>query len=211
MIIKILKLSIVAIILVLLAIFIANYLVENSTKNKVFNDVNKIPKNKVGLVLGTTKLLKGGWINVYFTYRINAVVELYNAKKIDFILVSGDNGSENYDEPTDFKNSLIEKGIPENKIFLDYAGFRTLDSVVRAKEVFGLTKITIISQKFHNQRAIYLAEKNGIEAVGYNATDIRGRYGLKVKLREYLARVKVFVDILFRVKPKFLGEKIEIK
>ena len=211
MIIKILKLSIVAIILVLLAIFVANYLVENSTKNKVFNDVNKIPKNKVGLVLGTTKLLKGGWINAYFTYRINAVVELYNAKKIDFVLVSGDNGSENYDEPTDFKNSLIEKGIPENKIFLDYAGFRTLDSVVRAKEVFGLTKITIISQKFHNQRAIYLAEKNGIEAIGYNATDIRGRYGLKVKLREYLARVKVFVDILFRVKPKFLGEKIEIK
>ena len=101
--------------------------------------------------------------------------------------------------------------MPENKIFLDYAGFRTLDSVVRSKEIFGLNSITIISQKFHNERAIYLAKNFKINAIAYNATDIQGRYGIKTKLREYIARTKASMDVLFNVQPKFLGEKIEIK
>ena len=150
-------------------------------------------------------------INLYFTFRINATVQLYNYGKIDFILISGDNGNKDYDEPTDFKNELIKKGIPEDKIFLDFAGFRTLDSVIRSREIFGQKSITIISQQFHNERAIYLAEKNGINAIGFNARDVSGKYGMKVQIREYLARTKVFIDILFGVKPKFLGDKIEIK
>ncbi len=101
-------------------------------------------------------------------------------------------------------------GVPENRIFLDYAGFRTLDSVVRAKLVFGLDSFTLISQEFHNERALYLATKNGINAVAYNAKDVSNRYRIKVKIREYFARTKVFIDILFKVKPKFLGPKIEI-
>jgi SanA protein len=83
--------------------------------------------------------------------------------------------------------------------------------VVRAKKIFGQTKLTIISQEFHNERAIYLAEKNGMEAVGFNAKDVGKRYGIKVKIREIFSRTKVFIDILFRVQPKFLGEAIEIK
>jgi SanA protein len=126
-------------------------------------------------------------------------------------VVSGDNGNKRYYEPTEFKNELIEQGIPKNKIFLDNAGFRTLDSVVRIKEIFGQNSVTIISQKFHNERAIYLAEHFNIKAIGFNTKDVFGRYGLKVQIREYLAKVKVFVDILFKVKPKFLGDKIEIK
>ena len=126
-------------------------------------------------------------------------------------MVSGDNGKNNYDEPTDFKNELIKKGIPEDKIFLDYAGFRTLDSVVRAKEVFGQFSLTIVSQKFHNERAIYHAEKHGISAVGFNAKDLSRRYRHKTRLREYFARTKAVLDVMFRVKPKFLGAKIEIK
>jgi len=177
----------------------------------VFSNPANIEKNKVGLVLGTAKYLKSGRLNLYFKYRIDATTKLYKAGKIDFVLVSGDNGNTEYDEPTDFKEALIEKGIPAEKIYLDYAGFRTLDSVVRAKEIFGQEKITIISQQFHNERAIYLAKKKGIEAVGFNAKDVSGRYGLRVRLREYLARTKVFIDILLRVKPKFLGDKIEIK
>lgn len=191
--------------------FTANHSIEKNAENKTFSNASKIKKNKVGLVLGTAKFLKNGEINLYFKYRINATVELYKKGKIDFILVSGDNGNKNYDEPTDFKNELIKKGIPANKIFLDYAGFRTLDSVVRAKEVFGQTSITIISQKFHNERAIYLAEKNGISAIGFNARDLSGKYGLKTKIREYFARTKAYLDILFGVKPKFLGRKIEIQ
>lgn len=197
--------------LLTLLIFFSNYTIDKNSKNKTYTDSSQIEKNKVGLVLGTSRTLKNGTINLYFKYRITATVELFNKGKIDFILISGDNGNENYDEPSDFKNELIKFGIPENKIFLDYAGFRTLDSVIRAKEIFGQQSITIISQQFHNERAIYLAEENGIKAIGFNAKNVSGRYGIKVRIREYLARTKVFIDILFGVKPKFLGEKIEIK
>lgn len=194
-----------------LLIIISNYSIEKYSENKTFSDLEIIKKNKVGLVLGTSKVLNNGMINLYFTFRINATVQLYNYGKIDFILISGDNGNKDYDEPTDFKNELIKKGIPEDKIFLDFAGFRTLDSVIRSREIFGQKSITIISQQFHNERAIYLAEKNGINAIGFNARDVSGKYGMKVQIREYLARTKVFIDILFGVKPKFLGDKIEIK
>jgi SanA protein len=192
-------------------VFTANYSIEKNAENKTFSNSSDIQKNKVGLVLGTSKTLKNGRINLYFEYRINATVELYKKGKIDFILVSGDNGNKNYDEPTDFKNELIKNGIPENRIFLDYAGFRTLDSVIRAKEIFGQISITVISQKFHNERAIYLAEKNGISAVGFNARDLSGKYGLKTRTREYFARTKAYLDIIFGVEPKFLGKKIEIQ
>jgi len=201
----------ILILLPFLLILISNYSIEKYAKNKTFSDVSIIEKNKVGLVLGTSKTLNNGMINLYFTFRINATVELYNNGKIDFILISGDNGNKDYDEPTDFKNELIKKGIPENKIFLDFAGFRTLDSVIRSKEIFGQKSITIISQQFHNERAIYLAKNYGITAIGFNARDVSGRYGLKVQIREYFARTKVFIDILLGVKPKFLGNKIEIK
>ena len=196
--------------ILLLLIIVSNYAIESYAEDKTYNDVSKIQKNKVGLVLGTSKTLQNGRINLYFKYRIEATVALYKEGKIDFVLVSGDNSTTSYDEPTDFKNELIKRGIPEHKIFLDYAGFRTLDSVIRAKEIFGQEKITIISQEFHNERAIYLAGKNDIEAIGFNATDVSRRYGMKVQIREYLARTKVFLDILFGVSPKFLGDKIEI-
>lgn len=191
-------------------ICVANNSIKKSVQNKVFSDLNLIQKNKVGLVLGTSKYLKNGTVNLYFKYRIDATVELYKNNKIECILISGDNSKVDYDEPTDFKNELISKGIPENKIFLDYAGFRTLDSVVRAKLVFGLNNFTLISQQFHNERALYLARKNGINAIAYNAKDVPNKYGIKVKIREYFARTKVFIDILFKVKPKFIGPKIKI-
>jgi len=190
--------------------FLANHIIMVNAKGKSFSNISLVPVNKVGLVLGTIKTLKNGKVNSYFHHRIEATYALYSTGKIEFVLVSGDNGNSLYDEPTDMRNELIKKGIPENRIFLDYAGFRTLDSVVRAKEVFGLNSVTIISQKFHNERAIYLAEKRGIEAVGFNAIDVVGRYGIKTKIREYFARVKVFVDLLLNVEPKFLGDHIEI-
>lgn len=208
---KIVKYGVVAFLLMSLVIFLANYTIIHNATNKTFSDVNDIKENKVGLVLGTKKTLSNGNINLYFKYRIEATVELYKNKKIAFVLISGDNGNSQYDEPTDFKTELIKRGIPENKIFLDYAGFRTLDSVVRAKKVFGQNSITIISQQFHNQRAIYLAENNGISAIGYNAKDVSKRYGFKVQLREYFARTKVFFDIVFGIEPKFLGNEITIK
>jgi len=208
--IKIKKPLLYLVLLTTVLMFLANHIIMVNAKGKSFSNISLVPVNKVGLVLGTIKTLKNGKVNSYFQHRIEATYALYTTGKIEFVLVSGDNGNSLYDEPTDMRNELIKKGIPENRIFLDYAGFRTLDSVVRAKEVFGLKSVTIISQKFHNERAIYLAEKRGIEAVGFNAIDVVGRYGIKTKIREYFARVKVFVDLLLNVEPKFLGDHIEI-
>jgi SanA protein len=155
-------------------------------------------------------LVEGG-VNPYYAHRINATINLYKAGKIEYVLVSGDNGSIYYNEPTTIKKDLVKRGIPDDKIFLDYAGFRTLDSMVRAKFIFGLDSVTVISQQFHNERAIYLAEKKGLMAIGFNAKGISGKEGIKVQFREYFARVKVFIDLLLNTQPRFYGEKIEIK
>lgn len=195
----------------LILILLSSLIIENATTGKTFSNINDVPKNRVGLVLGTSKKLVGGQSNPYYTYRIQAAVQLFNSGKIEFVLVSGDNATIYYNEPTTFKNDLVKGGIPKEKIFLDYAGFRTLDSMVRAKEIFGLNSVTVISQKFHNERAIYLAEKKGLLAIGYNAKDINGQQGFKVRFREYFARVKVFIDLMFNTQPKFYGDKIEIK
>lgn len=191
-------------------VFIADGLIKSFAKDKLYTEVNTVPKNKVGVVLGTSKYLVNGHINQYYQFRIDAAAELYLSGKVEFILVSGDNRHHSYNEPQTFKNDLVKKGIPEEKIYLDYAGFRTLDSMVRAKEVFGQESITVISQKFHNERAIYLAEKRGLKAIGFNAKDVNLRSGVKVQMREYFARVKMFSDLIFSKQPHFLGEQIEI-
>ncbi len=195
----------------LLLIFLCNFIIDASAEEKTFSNVDEIPKNRVGLVLGTSKKLVNGQANPYYTFRVEATVRLFKAGKIDYILVSGDNATIYYNEPSTIKKDLVKKGVPKEKIFLDYAGFRTLDSMVRAKVVFGLDSVTVISQKFHNERAIYLAEKKGLTAIGYNAKDIAGQQGFKVQFREYFARVKVFLDLLFNTQPKFYGEPIEIQ
>lgn len=205
------KILLFLIVLFGLAVFLPFNIIELQTKKNVFNHIDSVPKNKVGVVLGTSKRLSNGNVNLYFKYRIDATVALFEQGKIDFVLVSGDNATKYYNEPKDFKKELIKKGIPAEKIYLDFAGFRTLDSVIRASKVFGQNSFTVISQEFHNKRAIYIASLNNINVVGYNAKDVSKKYGVKVYLREYLARTKVFVDVLFNVQPKFLGPKIDIK
>ena len=195
----------------LILIFLCNFVIESSAKGKTYSSIKEIPKNRVGLVLGTSKKISSGQANPYYTNRINATVELFKAKKIDFVLVSGDNATIYYNEPSTIKKDLLKDGIPEDKIFLDYAGFRTLDSMVRANVVFGLDSVTVISQKFHNERAIFLAKRKGLNAIGYNAEDITGQQGYKVQFREYFARVKVFLDLVLNTEPKFYGKRIEIK
>lgn len=202
-----------AIILLLLLVFIwaCNYWVEKSTANQVYNNIDKLPQNDVALVLGTSKYTSNGYQNPYFYYRIEAAAKLYLTKKVKHILVSGDNRFKNYNEPKQMQEALEKRGIPTSAITLDYAGFRTLDSVVRSKEVFGQKRITIVSQKFHNHRALFIANRRNINAVAYNAHDIDLRFGLKTMLREYLARCKAVLDIiLLNKQPKFLGKKINI-
>ena len=198
-------------ILPLLIILGCYWVIEISSKNKVFDKLDAVPYNKVGIVLGTARHRVEGGINPYYQHRIDAALRLYKAGKISYILVSGDNGSVYYNEPNTIKKDLVEGGIPETRIFLDYAGFRTLDSMVRAKIIFGLDSATVISQEFHNERAIFIAQKKGLAAVGFNARDVEGSQGIRVHTREYFARVKVFLDLIFNTQPRFYGNRIRIE
>ena len=170
-------------ILIAAIIVAANYVVEYNTEEFVYKDLTAIPYNKAGLLLGTSKTLKSGLPNQYFLNRIGAAIALFESGKIDVIVISGDNSTEGYNEPEDMKTELLKRGIPENKIHLDYAGFRTLDSVIRMGQIFGQTRFTVISQDFHNRRAIYIAHAKGFEAVGYNAKDVDAYSGFKTQVR----------------------------
>ncbi len=197
--------------LVILFTIIINKRVEFTTSSKIYDNIDLIPHNKVALLLGTNPLNKYGRPNSYFTNRIDIASQLYHAGKVDFIIASGDNHIKEYDEPTAMRDSLIAHGVPENRIILDFAGFRTLDSVVRAKEVFGCDSLTIISQNDHCARALYLAQANGISAVAISAPLRAGRLvRTRLALREWLARDKMILDLWFGKRPHFLGEKIDI-
>ena len=136
---------------------------------------------------------------------------LYRQGKASYFLVSGDNATLSYNEPREMRRALIRAGIPAERIYSDYAGFRTLDSIVRANAVFGQESFTIVSQGFHNERALYLARHFGIKAIGFNARDVRAYSGLKTRARELMARVLCLLDVYILDKqPKFLGDKIAI-
>ncbi len=172
---------------------------------RLFDDVAAVPKMKVGLVFGT------GNGNPYFNYRIDAAVRVWQAGKLETLIVSGDNRSRYYNEPEKMKQDLVARGIPENRIVCDYAGLRTFDSVVRAKEIFGATSILVISQRFQNERAIYIAEANGMEAYGFNARDVEAQAGLKTRIREVGARVLMWLDVNFlNTRPVHLGKKVAL-
>ena len=129
-------------------------------------------------------LSSSGRPNQYFDNRMDAAAELFNRNIISRIIVSGDNSSRYYNEPLDMRNALIQQSVPANRIHMDYAGFRTLDSVVRTKEIFGQDKIIVISQKFHNERAVFITRKKSIDAQGFNAADVTENKRLKTRLRE---------------------------
>ncbi len=194
-----------------LSLVLCNSWINRSTASQLYTESSTIPARKVGLVLGASKNTIRGTDNMYFTYRMQAAYELYKTGKVQYLLLSGDNHTEGYDEPTDMRDALIRLGVPDSCIVLDYAGFRTLDSVVRCKEVFGEDSITIISQAFHNQRALFIANKSGVHAIAFNAQEVNKNYSLKTRIREYFARVKCVLDIyILHTDPKFLGEKIKI-
>jgi SanA protein len=174
--------------------------------DRVYRDVDTIPTREVGVVLGTTPGVWGS--NLFFTTRIEATKELYERGKIQKIIVSGDNSDKSYNEPEYMRNALMKSGIPADAITMDYAGFRTLDSVVRASEVFSLTGgFTIISQPFHIERALFLAEANRIDAIGYGAANVSLEYGLYAYIREIPARWLALYDAWFGTEATVLGDK----
>ena len=204
------KIILIVTLIIITTIITCNFLVVRNATDVVFDQTSEMPTNKVGLLLGTSKLLSNGQQNLYFEYRIKAATELFKVKKISKLIVSGDNSRKDYNEPEDMKAELVKRGIPDSVIFLDCAGFSTYESLYRLKAVFLQDSCTIISQKFHNERAIYIAQHLGIKAIGYNANDVVVWNGLKTKVREKLARVKCVIDLITKSKPTYLGTPIKI-
>ena len=195
-----------------IGVIFCNRAVIKTAEDKMYDDVSAIPYNRVGVLLGTSPKGRTGNPNVFYIRRIEACVALYQAGKIDRILVSGDNSRTTYDEPTCIKEDLIVAGVPDSVIYLDYAGFRTYDSMVRAKDVFGLSSFTIISQPFHNERALYIATRKGLDVIAFNARDVQlRRWQIRMTVREWLARTKAVLDVYTHKQPHFLGEPITIE
>lgn len=202
------KLLLALLILFTTSVLLSNHWVEKSAEGMTYNEADEIPYNATGLVLGTTKRVRGGGVNSFFKNRMEATFELYQKGKINFIIVSGDNSIHEYNETRDMKKYLVGMGIPAECIVEDFAGFSTLDSVIRAKEVFGQDSLTIISQDFHNERAIFIAKNHDIYALGFNARDVPETYGKVTLSREYFARVKALLDVyVFRTMPKYYKQK----
>lgn len=172
----------------------------------VHSRIQELPAAKVGLVLGCAERMPDGRRNAFFVNRMAAAGELYRSGKVAYLLLSGDNSRADYDEPNDMRRSLEHLGVPASRLVLDHAGFRTLDSVVRAKEVFGLTRLIVVSQHFHNVRAVYLARAHGIEAYAFDARDVTGVGGAWPKLREVASRIFAVLDVrLLETTPRFSG------
>lgn len=199
---KIIRLSIIAVAVIGVAIIGCYIVVSGNANGKTYEMAKEVPYNKVGLLLGTSPITPQGEHNYYFDNRIQAAAELYHHGRISHIIASGGDYSERENgcnELTAMRDSLMAHGVPENVITLDDQGLRTLNSIVKAKEIYGLDSVTIISQKYHNERAIWLAEHYGLNAIAYNAStpDITDKR-IKNISRELLARVKMFIDILMR-------------
>lgn len=174
--------------------------ITTSTNSAIYADIDAIPvsteqQTRAGLVLGTSPWTLSGHTNGYFVARMNKAAELYLSGKIDKLIVSGDNRQKEYNEPVEMRDALVKKGVPVDDIVLDYAGFRTLDSVVRAKTVFAAPEIIIVSQRWHNQRALYIARQHDLPAIAVNANDPSWRSGYRTRLREVLAKIWMLIDV----------------
>lgn len=196
----------------ILVIVATNLWIILSTTHQVFSDLTKLPDHRVALVLGTSNKTVGGNVNYYFRKRMETAAELYRMGKIDHFILSGDNRSMYYNEPREMRKALIKLGVPSSAITLDYAGLRTLDSVVRCKQIFGQNRITIITQPFHSYRALFISQYYNIEAVAMVAQEPDFEFSFKVRLREYFARTKAVLDLyVLKTSPRFLGEKEQIE
>ena len=209
---KIIKISFWIVMTTLLFISITNLWVVVSTRGQVFNLPDHLPEHRVALVLGTSHKTGAGGKNPFFHERIKTAARLYDLGKIDHFILSGDNQTKYYNEPLAMKLALTKRGIPDHSITLDYAGFRTLDSIVRCKEIFGQDKITIITQPFHSYRALFICNYYGIDGVAMVAGEPSFWNSFNVKAREIVARPLAVLDLyIFKTVPRFLGKKEPIK
>ena len=171
--------------------------VTSAAEGRMYTDVSKTPERRVALLLGTSPIGRSGKPNQFFLRRIDATAKLYKAGKFCKLIISGANRPEEFNEPEEMKAALVRQGVPGSIMQLDGEGFRTINSIVRAKDVYGADSILIISQEFHNQRALFLAKHKGIEAVAFNASNTSSRkWRIKMLMRESLARVKATIEAM---------------
>jgi len=192
---KLIKIILALLFACMVFILLCNLWVVYCTRQYSYFSIESLPPNDVALVLGTSKKSEKGGENLFFKYRMEATARLFKEGKIKYIILSGNNDSQYYNEPLDMQRALLNLGIPENVMTLDYAGFRTFDSIVRCKEVFNQDNFTIISQNFHNARALYIAHNEGINAISFAAQDVPDGYSFRTLVREYLARPKAVLDV----------------
>lgn len=208
---KWLKIAVIVSVTLITSVLAADFYMSFSTRVQLYQDIEVLPAQETALVLGTSKYIRRT-LNPYYQYRIDAAIELYKQNKVSHFLLSGDNAHRSYNEPWTMKRDLLKAGIPEESITLDYAGFRTLDSVQRAKEIFDANSLTIVTQQFHCQRAVFIANNFDMDTVCLVVPSPSGWANTKIRIREVLARTKAMLDLyVFHVQPKFLGPKEPIK
>jgi SanA protein len=196
-------------------VLLCNRWVINSTDAYIYTNWALLPENDVGIVLGTSPYTRDGKPNPQFYGRIEAAALLYGNGKVKHLIVSGANPDVNWNEPREMRRELVKLGVPEKDITYDFAGFRTFDSMQRASLVFQLDRATIITQRYHAYRAVFLGKKFGVRTVAFVArANAKGDYGSRNPMREVFARVKAVLDLfVLRTSAKFLGapEKLDIR
>lgn len=200
--------SILLILFGIICVVLCYFWVSFSSRKYLYHDIKNVPQRQVGLVLGTNKYLKRGLVNSYYKNRIDTAAQLYHAGKVSYLVVSGDNRKNNYNEPRQMRKDLIKAGVAADAIQPDYAGLRTLDSVLRMDKVFGHKNYLIISQRFHNQRAVFLARAKGQNPIAFNAPNPDKQNMTKVIMREFLARVRAVIDLITNKQARHYGDPI---
>ena len=191
-------------------LMVPSWWISHMAATRCYDDAASVPHRKVGVVLGTSKFVAAGRENLHYRYRIEAAAKLFAAGRVEYLLVSG-NQSKNYDEPSTMRADLVRLGVPAERIYLDPGGMRTLDSVVRAGEIFGQREFTVISQRFHNERAIFIGSRRGLDVIGFNAPDVTFVRGLRTNFRETFARLKAVLDVtILDRQPRRMGEPVTI-
>lgn len=192
-------------VLLTLAVTAANLYIIKKEGRRVTPRADQIEKNEYALVLGTAPTFHRR-PNPFFVQRMDAAATLYRRGKVKKLLLSGDRSSDAYDEPAAMRAALISRGIPESATVLDNKGFRTINSVARAKRIFGLSKITIVTDDFHGARAVFLARHFGIDAVCFTSSPVPLSRSFKTRAREIASRTKAWLDVyVSRPKPESFG------
>ncbi len=189
------RLALLAGVVCLLVIIGAEVAVSLSARGRVFTDPEDMSHRTAALVLGTAKFVPGGNENLHYKYRMDAAAELFAADRVDYVIVSGNGVEPIYDEPESMREDLIARGVPASRIYRDDAGLRTLDSVVRAADVFGVDDVVVVSQPEHTKRAIFIGRMRGQDVVGYSAKPVSFSVDPRTAVRERIARVLALLDV----------------